>query len=153
MPAVFGYRVVVQWSDEDRAFVARVPALPGCAAHGRTAEQATRQAVVAARGIVDAMRAHRDPIPPADAISGHSGQLRLRLPRSLHQRLAHLAALDGVSLNQEMVALLAAGVGEKSAKPSVRPRIARRGQTEGRDAPRDTPRNSPHRAGRSNPGS
>jgi len=145
----FGYRVVVEWSDEDRAFVARVPALPGCAAHGRTPEQATREAVVAARGIVDVMRAHKDPIPPADAISGHSGQLRLRLPRSLHQRLAQLAALDGVSLNQEMVALLAAGAGEKSVKPSARPRITRRGRTQGRDAPRDTPRHSPDRAGRS----
>ena len=152
MAELFGYRVVVEWSDEDRAFVARVPALPGCAAHGRTPEQATREAVVAARGIVDVMRAHRDPIPPADAISGHSGQLRLRLPRSLHQRLAHLAALDGVSLNQEMVALLAAGAGEKSARLNARPRIARRGRTQGHGAPRDTPRRSLDRASRSRRG-
>ncbi len=145
MDESFGYRVVVEWSDEDRAFVARVPALRGCAAHGRTAEHATREAVVAARAILDVMRAHKDPIPPADAISGHSGQLRLRLPRSLHQRLAHLAALDGVSLNQEMVALLAAGAGEKSAKPNARPRVAQPGRTQGRDAPGDTPRQSPHR--------
>jgi len=60
----------VQWSDEDRAFVARVPALPGCAAHGRTPEQATREAVAAARAIVGVMRAHRDPIPPGRSRRG-----------------------------------------------------------------------------------
>jgi predicted RNase H-like HicB family nuclease len=150
MAQEFGYRVVVEWSDEDRAFVARVPALPGCAAHGRSPEQATREAVVAARGIVDAMRAHKDPIPPADVISGHSGQLRLRLPRSLHQRLAHLAALDGVSLNQEMVALLAAGAGEKIVRPSALPRIAQQRRTQGREVPNS--RHSPGRTGRSRTG-
>ena len=65
-----GYRVLVEWSDEDRAFVARVPALPGCAAHGRTLEQGTREAVVAACGIVDVMRAHQDPIPPGRSHRG-----------------------------------------------------------------------------------
>jgi hypothetical protein len=38
----FGYRIVVEWSDEDEAFAARVPALAGCAAHGPSAEDATR---------------------------------------------------------------------------------------------------------------
>lgn len=109
MAQPFGYRVVAEWSDEDRAFVARVPALAGCAAHGRTPEQAIRQAVIAARGIIASMRAHGDPIPPQDLTSGHSGQLRLRLPRSLHAQLARLAALDGVSLNQELVTILASG--------------------------------------------
>ncbi len=70
MAEPFGYRVVVEWSDEDRTFVARVPALPGCAAHGRTPEQATREAVVAARGILAAMRAHRDPMPPGRSRRG-----------------------------------------------------------------------------------
>jgi predicted RNase H-like HicB family nuclease len=60
MAAPFNYRVVVEWSEEDEAFVARVPALPGCAAHGRTPESATREAVVAARGILESMRAHGD---------------------------------------------------------------------------------------------
>ena len=122
----FGYRVVVEWSDEDEAFIARVPAFAGCAAHGATADKATREALVAARGIIESMRAHGDKLPPTDVTSGHSGQLRLRLPRSLHERLARLAALDGVSLNQELVALLAAGVGARSAAISRRPRAYRR---------------------------
>lgn len=125
MAKPFGYRVVVEWSGEDDAFVARVPALPGCAAHGSTAEQATREALVAARGIIDSMRAHHHPLPPPDVTSGHSGQLRLRLPRSLHERLARLAASDGVSLNQELVALLAAGAGARIGDDGRRARRER----------------------------
>lgn len=123
----FGYRVVVEWSDEDSSFVARVPALPGCAAHGPTPERATREVVVAARGIVDSMHAHGDPIPSEDVSVGRSGQLRLRLPRSLHEHLTRLAALDGVSLNQELVTLLAAGAGARSGNVVRRARQARRG--------------------------
>ena len=34
------YEVIIYWSDEDSAFVAEVPELPGCAAHGNTHEEA-----------------------------------------------------------------------------------------------------------------
>ena len=40
----FRYRIVVEWSDEDEAFVGRVPALPACAAHGRSPEEAAQPA-------------------------------------------------------------------------------------------------------------
>ncbi len=114
----FEYRIVVEWSAEDEAFVARVPALPGCVAHGTTPERATREAINAARAILESMRAHGQPLPLKDVTSRHSGQLRLRLPRSLHERLSRLAALDGVSLNQELVALLAEGAGAGGRSPN-----------------------------------
>ena len=34
------YEVAIYWSDEDGAFVAEVPELPGCAADGATREEA-----------------------------------------------------------------------------------------------------------------
>ena len=34
------YEVIIYWSQEDEAFVAEVPELPGCAAHGDTADAA-----------------------------------------------------------------------------------------------------------------
>jgi predicted RNase H-like HicB family nuclease len=34
------YEIIIFWSDEDRAFVADVPELPGCMAHGQTRMEA-----------------------------------------------------------------------------------------------------------------
>lgn len=34
------YEVIIYWSDEDDAFIAEVPELPGCASDGQSYEQA-----------------------------------------------------------------------------------------------------------------
>ncbi|HEV7515587.1 MAG TPA: toxin-antitoxin system HicB family antitoxin [Thermoanaerobaculia bacterium] len=49
------------------------------------------------------------PPKPIGANLGCSGRLLLRLPRSLHRRLAREARRQDVSLNQYLVALLAEG--------------------------------------------
>ena len=38
------YEVILYWSEEDQAFVAEVPELPGCMAHGKTQESALSNA-------------------------------------------------------------------------------------------------------------
>ena len=40
---VLKYAVIIEWSDEDDVFVARVPDLPGCMAHGHSYDQAVRE--------------------------------------------------------------------------------------------------------------
>ena len=40
------YEVVLYWSEEDRAFIAEVPELPGCAADGATYQDALTQVEV-----------------------------------------------------------------------------------------------------------
>ncbi len=37
------YEVIIYWSNEDGAFVAEVPELPGCSAHGDTQQAALEQ--------------------------------------------------------------------------------------------------------------
>lgn len=34
------YEIIMYWSDEDKAFVAEVPELPGCIAHGKKQSEA-----------------------------------------------------------------------------------------------------------------
>ena len=40
MTAESRYEIILYWSDEDRAVIAEVPELPGCAADGETYEEA-----------------------------------------------------------------------------------------------------------------
>ena len=34
------YEIIIYWSNEDQAFIAEVPELPGCAADGKTKQEA-----------------------------------------------------------------------------------------------------------------
>ena len=34
------YEIIIYWSDEDKAFIAEVPELPGCTAHGSSPDSA-----------------------------------------------------------------------------------------------------------------
>ena len=40
------YEIILYWSDEDGAFIAEVPELPGCAADGLTRQEALANAEV-----------------------------------------------------------------------------------------------------------
>lgn len=37
---MYKYEIIIYWSQEDEAFIAEVPELPGCAAHGESADSA-----------------------------------------------------------------------------------------------------------------
>lgn len=46
MASKFRYEVILYWSNEDHAFIAEVPELPGCAADGATYQEAVSNAEV-----------------------------------------------------------------------------------------------------------
>ena len=50
------YEVIIYWSDEDDAFVAEVPELPGCMADGRTYKEAIRAVERVAKEWIDTAR-------------------------------------------------------------------------------------------------
>jgi predicted RNase H-like HicB family nuclease len=57
------YEVIIYWRDEDQVFVAEVPELPGCSAHGATQEAALASAREAIRLWIETAREFGDPIP------------------------------------------------------------------------------------------
>ncbi|AFZ23135.1 hypothetical protein Cylst_0808 [Cylindrospermum stagnale PCC 7417] len=40
------YQIILNWSEEDQAFIAKVPELPGCAADGETYQEALQNVEV-----------------------------------------------------------------------------------------------------------
>ena len=57
------YEVIIFWSNEDQAYIAEVPELPGCMAHGATHEDALLNAKEATELWIATAREFRDPIP------------------------------------------------------------------------------------------
>lgn len=57
------YEIILYWSAEDAAFIAEVPELPGCMAHGATQEEALANIKEAMRLWVDTAREFGDPVP------------------------------------------------------------------------------------------
>ena len=57
------YEIIIYWSDEDGVFVAEVPELVGCMAHGDTQEEALRQAHEAIALWIETAREFGDPVP------------------------------------------------------------------------------------------
>ena len=58
------YRVLIE-RDEDGAFVARVPSLPGCISEGKTRKQALSNIKDAIDGYLVSLRKHNEPVQPA----------------------------------------------------------------------------------------
>ena len=57
------YEIVLFWSEEDQAYIAEVPELPGCMADGPTYEDSLRAAEVVIREWIDTARELGRPIP------------------------------------------------------------------------------------------
>lgn len=60
---MYKYEIIIYWSKEDEAFIAEVPELPGCMAHGGTPEDALRSAKEAIHLWIDTAREFGDPVP------------------------------------------------------------------------------------------
>ncbi len=57
------YEIILYWSAEDKVFVAEVPELPGCMAHGKSQESALKSGKEAIRLWIDTAKEFGDPIP------------------------------------------------------------------------------------------
>ena len=57
------YEIIIFWSKEDDAYIADVPELPGCMAHGATQEEALASAKDAMDLWIETAKEFGDPIP------------------------------------------------------------------------------------------
>lgn len=79
------YGVAVTWSEEDEAFIASIPELPGCMSDGATRLEAIANLADAQKAWFDACKAAGNPVPPpkmyrlpnADGIALSSLELKL----------------------------------------------------------------------------
>lgn len=63
MSSELRYEVIIYWSDEDEAFIAEVPELPGCAADGETYEHAIANVQVIIEEWIETAKNLGRPIP------------------------------------------------------------------------------------------
>ena len=57
------YEVIIYWSEEDKAFIAEVPELPGCAADGATHHEALAHVEVVIQEWIETATQLGRPIP------------------------------------------------------------------------------------------
>jgi len=105
------------FTPDDGMYVGRVLEFPGCHAEGEDIAEALTNLDEALAGIVDSMLDHGDAIPEPLNTREYSGRLALRLPPSLHGRIAERAALEGISLNRWLSDAIAAAAGD--TKPAA----------------------------------
>ncbi len=60
---MYKYEIIIYWSNEDEAFIADVPELPGCMAHGKNQEEALKNAKDAIQLWIDTAKEFGVPIP------------------------------------------------------------------------------------------
>lgn len=105
------YTIILEKHDDQGVYwVARVAELPHCLIHGNTPEEAVKEIEEVKLDWIQSNLEDRLPVPEPTSTK-YSGEIRVRMPPSLHQLLAQRASNEGVSLNQYMVAGLARSVG------------------------------------------
>ena len=99
------YTFVIRKTDEDEEepFVARVIEFPYLAAYGKTPAEAYEGAVDTIKSFEEEKLSLPNPLPN---INEFSGRISLRIPKSLHRKLANSAEVEGVSINQYLGNLL-----------------------------------------------
>lgn len=106
------YQIVITPSPEG-GYSAKIPDLPGCITQGETRLEVLEMIEDAQRCWLTAELEDDEEIPEPPDPNKFDGQLRLRIPRSLHKKLSKCAAREGVSLNQLAIYLMASGIGEQ----------------------------------------
>ena len=100
------YTYRIEWSEEDRAHVARCLEFPSLAAHGKTSEDALREIEIAVSETIGWREEEDEQVPAPLGMKKFKGNITLRVPPDTHRHLAIRSAEEGVSINQYVLARL-----------------------------------------------
>jgi predicted RNase H-like HicB family nuclease len=84
------YSIIIVWSDEDQVFVATVPELSGCMAHGETRAEAIKEAEIAIKNWIDTARELGREIPPPKHSADYEKQLEQSVSETSEERQAEM---------------------------------------------------------------
>jgi antitoxin HicB len=97
------------YPDAEGGFVAEIKDLPGCMTQAETIEELMENINEARELWIETVyESGKRDIPLPATAQDFSGKFVLRVPKSLHRRLAQQAEQEGISLNQYAVSLLSA---------------------------------------------
>jgi antitoxin HicB len=105
--------------DETGGYNAEVLEFPGCFAEGDTIDEAYRELEDAAESWIEVRLDRGQEVPPPFSTLDYSGNISLRLPRTIHKRAAILAERDRVSLNSFLMSAIAYRVGAEDFTSSL----------------------------------
>lgn len=100
------YRIELYEDDVEGGYTVAIPELPGCLSCGETTEEAIANIQDAKKAWLEAALEDGVDIPEPLSAKDYSGQFKIRMPKSLHKKLAERAKREGISLNQYCVYLL-----------------------------------------------
>lgn len=96
--------------EEGDGYLVEYPDIPGCMSDGETIQDAITNGREALRDCLEVFHEAGREIPKPGV---QPAQWRQRLPRTFYSKLTKQAALEGVSVNSSVTALIAEAVGAK----------------------------------------
>lgn len=112
------YSFNLRYSDEDQGYIAICPEFPGLSAFGESPEKAVEEARTALELFIETYEEENKSLPEPNVLKEYSGQIRIRLPKSLHQRLAMQAEEEGISINSLMIQYISEGLSAVNTRKS-----------------------------------
>jgi predicted RNase H-like HicB family nuclease len=106
--------------EQEGGFTVMIPDLPGCISQGESAEEALANIQDAKKLWLEVAYQHGDSIPLPASEEGYSGKVLLRMPITLHRKLAEGARKEQISLNQYLVALLSENNAYRRVRQDIR---------------------------------
>ncbi len=96
----YNYLIQPVLDESENYYYGKVLELDGCQSTGENFEETYSNLLEAMKGWLEVKLEYNDPIPEPLVDESYSGKFVVRIPKSLHRKLAIEAEQEGISLNQ-----------------------------------------------------